>query len=115
MIDMEQLIADRAAGTEGLFVVEFDDQSGIGRTHAVYVCSQAGWPEGQLARVNVQDGLGEREANARRFARVADLEAAFIEAVAVLEGIASCQSHAKGDVVDLASAFLARYNIKGGK
>lgn len=62
--------------TPGPWFVEVDDQSGIGRTRAVYVCSTTGWPEGQLARVNIQDGLGEREANARLIAAAPDLLAA---------------------------------------
>lgn len=62
-----------ASFTPGPWSVKVDDQSGIGRTHSVYICTKAGWPEGQLARVNVQDGLGEREANARLIAAAPDL------------------------------------------
>lgn len=45
---------------------------------AVYICNEAGWPEGQIARVNVQDGLHEREANAYLIASVPELLAAAI-------------------------------------
>lgn len=56
------------ARTPGPWRVEVDDQSGIGRTHAVYICGEGEWPESQLARVNIMDGFGEREANARLLA-----------------------------------------------
>lgn len=72
-----------ASFTPGPWSVEIDDQSGIGRTHAVYVCDGKGWPDGQLARVNVQDGFGEREANARLIASVPDLLEA-LQAVVVV-------------------------------
>ena len=74
-----------AKHTPGPWSVEVDSPSGIGRTHAVYVCSAAGWPEGQLARVNVQDGLGEREANARLIAAAPELLATLKDACEEIE------------------------------
>lgn len=61
--------------------IEIDDQSGIGRTHSVYICDHRGWPDGQLARINVQDGLGERDANALLIVTAVNNHAALKDAI----------------------------------
>lgn len=77
MIDMEHLKADRAAGTEGPWLcddygVDFD---GARFGEVAYVLSKDA------------DAFDATSANARRIARLPDLEAAFIEAVEVLGGV----------------------------
>jgi hypothetical protein len=74
-----------AGHTPGPWQVCVDAPSGIGRTRAVYVCNNQDWPEGQLARVNVMDGFGEREANACLIAAAPDLLAELIAAVEIMD------------------------------
>lgn len=59
--------------TPGPWDIHVEQSAGIFGSSAVYVCGGQGWPEGQLARVNTQDGMGEREANARLIAAVPEL------------------------------------------
>jgi hypothetical protein len=81
--------------TPGPWQVVVEDQTGIGRSHAVYICDASGWPEGQLARVNVQDGLGEREANARLIAAAPDLYGALLNLLSVQDGDAEHRENAE--------------------
>ena len=71
-------MANEAKFTPGPWHVHVEvEQHGLYRgSRSVYVCSSAGWPEGQLARVSVQDDLEEREANAHLIAAATDLDAA---------------------------------------
>jgi hypothetical protein len=52
--------------TKGPLEIHTEQDRSIYRNVSVFICRQdEPWPQGQLARVNEQDGLGEREANAR--------------------------------------------------
>jgi hypothetical protein len=55
--------------TKGPWEIHTEQDGSIYRNVSVFICRQDElWPQGQLARVNEQDGLGEREANARLIA-----------------------------------------------
>jgi hypothetical protein len=74
---------------------------------SVFVCGAGSWPEEQISRVNVQDGLGEREANARLIAASPDLLEA-LESIFALgsDGEHSGDRHAR--CRDIARAAIAK-------
>lgn len=56
-----------AEHTKEPWAIHTEQEFSISRATSVYICrAEEPWPSGQLARVNVQDGFEEREANARR-------------------------------------------------
>lgn len=62
------------AWTPGPWRVHVEPGSGVSwSSNSVFVCGPGSWPEEQVARVNVQDGLEEREANARLIAAAPDM------------------------------------------
>jgi hypothetical protein len=62
------------AWTPGPWRVHVEPASGYAvSSDSVFVCGSGEWPESQIARANVQDGFGEREANARLIAAAPDL------------------------------------------
>lgn len=95
-IDLEELLADREAGTDGPWHVRTLENFGFNVVHYVHGDKHS---IARIAKIPL-------EQDARRIARLPTLEAAYIEAVETLRKIASCDSHADGDVVDLARKFL---------
>jgi len=85
MIDMKQLLADRAAGTQAPMVAD-------GRK--VYVFYQKPIGNGDL---KYAIAMCETDVAARRFARVPDLENALIDARAALEAVQSYAHHLRTD------------------
>lgn len=90
-INLDELRADREAGTGGPWEVFNDPEcarpgiEAIGETIVVYGCDDDG------------EGVHGDHANARRIARLPDLEAAYLEAVDLLEwySIGTNGGHAK--------------------
>lgn len=79
---LEQSRSSHGAGfTPGPWKVEVERSNYIGGTSSVLICcTDREFPDSQLARVSIMDGLGEREANARLIAAAPDLyEALAIE------------------------------------
>ena len=64
-----------------------------------------------VAKTNWQRG----EANARRIARVPEMEAALLEVIPALAEIADCESHVESDVVDIARKALDAYEKQMAK
>jgi len=94
--------------TLGPWQAEVDDQTGIGRTHSVYICTSEGWPEGQLARVNTMDGFGEREANARLIASAPDLLEALTWAVDHFDGNTRCNAEQETNCIEKCRAAILK-------
>ena len=59
--------------TAGPWHIHAERERNLYGSQSVYICGEGEWPESQLARVNVMDGLGEREANAALIAAAPDL------------------------------------------
>ena len=60
-----QAPGDAVAGHTALpWRIHTEVERNIYRTESVYICTAGDWPRSQVARVNTQDGLKEREANA---------------------------------------------------
>lgn len=79
-INLKQLIADREAGTDGPWHVAGDPCHYDSKTDVVN-------NRGHLIAGMAGSGVSEMEANAARIARLPDLEAAFLEAVNLLQRI----------------------------
>lgn len=80
--------------TPGPWRVHVEPDFSIHRTPAVYVCGQEDWPNGQLARINTMDGLGEKEANASLIAAAPDLYEALSDLLASAGPEAEAKAHA---------------------
>lgn len=95
MIDLKQLIADRAAGGAFRLTPHTETQSHV-------------WYSEHGETIFSIGPIANNEA--RRFARVADLEAAFIEAVQVLDYISALECMEESSAYR-AQEFLAKHKI----
>lgn len=113
-IDIEQIKADREAGTKGPWSVESDGHYPVIRKnfredHHMDVCGPV---HGYMYS---RDEDGEQRANARRIARVPDMEDALIEAKTAFDAIVQ-RSHDDPlgtskviDMREIAEEFLERF------
>lgn len=80
-VNLTELLADREAGTGGEWEV------GGGGTHYFNARVKDGHRVAQMAIAKMSQHAAEGQANARRIARLPDLEAAYIEAVEVVRAL----------------------------
>jgi hypothetical protein len=90
--------------TDGPWSIHTEDDVSFYRARSVYICSSDGWPEGQVARANVMDGSGEREANARQLAASPDLYDQLAFAVKLLDNLPGFRGTAQLDRMHAALA-----------
>lgn len=89
-INLDELIADREAGTDGSWLIKATSKNMTIQGNMHQITDAAGFPPAFVPAWDAPEpgeveGTQEALANARRIARLPDLEAAFLEAVELLK------------------------------